>query len=183
MEAIRRSLAAGQEVEIEGLGVFKPSKSGARRFEPQIRSQVFLAYASEDLRLARRLAERLRAGGCSPWLDQDRLLPGQNWPRAIERAIEMSDAVVACFSPRSVVKTGHFQCELRYALDCAKRVPMGETFLIPVRLEECAVPARIARELQYIDLFPDWEKAMKQLLRSVQKAARNRPVAEWSATI
>ncbi len=176
-EIVRESLAAGHSVEIEGLGTFGTSPDGSPEFAPQIGAQVFLAYAAEDLPHARRLADALCKAGCSPWLDREKLLAGQNWPRAIERAIEVSDVFVACFSRRSVSKRGMFQQELRYALECARRRPLDEPFVIPVRIEECEVPRRIAEQLQYLDLFPDWEKGVRGLARAIRKAARRRPVA------
>jgi hypothetical protein len=175
-EIIRRALAAGQTLEIEGLGVFHLSDQNAFEFIAETSPRVFIAYAAEDLPLARRLCEALRGEGFSPWLDKDKLLPGQNWPRAIERAIDISDAFVACFSLRSTVKRGQFQCELRYALDCARKRPLEETFLLPVRFEECVVPRRVADHVQYVDLFPDWKKGLNRIARAIRNAAQIRPV-------
>jgi hypothetical protein len=158
-------------VEIDGLGSFRTSAQGGYAFVPESRPQVFVAYAVEDLPVVRKLCEALAAAGCQPWLDQEKLLPGQNWPRAIERAIEFSDAFVACFSPRSTAKYGQFQSELRYALGCARRRPMDQMFIVPVRLEPCEVPAQIAGELQYADLFPNWERGVRRIVRSVRRAA------------
>jgi len=180
---VRQSLEDGQTVEIDGLGTFQASPHGYE-FLPETRPNVFIAYVAEDIVPARRLCEALQAEGCSPWLDKDKLLPGQNWPRAIERAIEVSGAFVACFSRRSVSKYGQFQSELRFALDCARLRPLGEsmdaTFVIPVRLEECPVPKRISDHLQYVDLFPDWDKGMRRLARAIRRTARNRPVLKLS---
>ena len=180
-DIVRRCLEAGQTVEIEGLGVFQATAQGYELL-PQTRPNVFIAYVAEDRLLARRLCEALEAEGCSPWLDRDKLLPGQNWPRAIERAIEVSDAFVACFSPRSVFKHGQFQSELRYALDCARKRPVIEDtpFLIPVRVEDCAVPRRISDHVQYVDLFPDWEKGVRRITRAIRRAALKRPVLSLS---
>lgn len=172
-EILRRSLEAGQEVEIEGLGRFRATPQGYR-FDPETQPTVFVAYAVEDLEIVRKVVESLRAAGCSPWLDKDRLMPGQNWTQSIERAIAESDAFVACFSPRSISKRGQFQSELRHALDCAQRRPLDDVFFLPVRLERCAVPQRIADQVQYVDLFPDWERGVKRLVRSIKKAARSR---------
>jgi len=113
-------------------------------------------------------------------VDRKKLLPGQNWPRSIEDAIENSDFFVACFSQLSVRKKGGFQAEIRYALDCAKRVPLDETFLIPVRLNDCRVPARIRREIQYIDLFPDWDKGIKKIMTVMARQLRRRG---WTAVL
>jgi len=177
-EIVRMSLDAGKTVEIEGLGTFRvAAEDRGYRFQPQTAPEVFVAYVAEDLAPARRLCEALRALDFSPWLDKDKLLPGQNWPRAIERAIEISDAFVACFSTRSTVKRGQFQSELRYALDCASQRPFDQTFLIPVRLEECEVPRRISNHVHYVDLYPDWDKGVRRIARSIRKAARSRPVA------
>jgi hypothetical protein len=130
---------------------------------------VFIAYAKEDRAVATRLYRTLKKHGLEPWMDEQRLLPGQNWPRAIERAIEMSDYVLMCFSRRSVGKRGFFQSELRYALDVAAYMPLGQIFLLPVRLSDCEVPIEIARETQYIDLFPDWEVGIKALVTVMTK--------------
>ncbi len=174
VEILKRCLEGGQTVEIEGLGTFL-RENGWYRFAPQIQPQVFVAYVVEDLVPARRLCEGLRAEACLPWLDKDKLLPGQNWPRAIERAIEISDVFIACFSPRSIAKRGGFQSELRYALGCARRRPLDSIFLIPVRFEVCPVPRRISDHTQYVDLFPDWGRGIKRLIRAIRRAAPRRP--------
>ena len=172
---VRRCLAEGASVEIDGLGVFQPSagKSGFR-FVARNRARVFLAYAAEDLAKVRKLYSALSAAGFDPWLDKKKLLPGQNWPRSIETAIETSNFFIACFSKRSVAKRGCFQSELRYALECAGRVPLDEIFLLPIRFEECDVPRRVTRHLQYVNLFPDWDTGVRDLVRAMreQMAAR-----------
>ena len=174
---IRRSLERGQTVEIDGLGMFRPAAGGGYEFIAQTEPRVFVAYVEEDLAPARRLRDAIAAAGCSPWMDKDRLLPGQNWPRAIRRAIEISDAFVACFSARSSCKRGPFQSELRWALGCARLLPLEATFLVPVRLDACALPRQIQERVQYVDLFPDWETGMKKVIRAVRKAGRYKPAA------
>ncbi len=165
---VRQSLEEGASVEIDGLGVFRPSPGGRFEFVPQTNPQVFLAYVEEDYALVHRLYLQLRAAGYEPWLDKKKLLPGQNWPRAIEQAIEISSFFLPCFSNRAGGKRGHFQAELRYALDCAARQPLDDVYIIPVRLEECPVPPRIRRELQYVDLFPDWDRGLRRILETME---------------
>src|SRR4051812_31785784 len=86
LEIVRRSLDKGMTLEIDGLGTLRAS-NGRYEFAPESRPQIFIAYVEEDLKLARALRDGLAAAGCAPWLDKDQLLAGQNWPRAIERAI------------------------------------------------------------------------------------------------
>jgi len=166
------SLDAGETVEVEGLGTFNRTSAGVYRFTAETRPRIFIGYVAEDLMQIRRLCVALRASGCAPWLDKDMLIAGQNWPRAIERAIETSDAFVACFSRRSTSKRGQFQSELRYALECARRLPLDRVFLIPVRLELCEVPWRIAEQVQYVDLFPDWDRSVRRIARAIRSIPR-----------
>jgi hypothetical protein len=171
---VLRGLTEGKTVEIDGLGVFHPDAIEGFRFEPRALPQVFIAYVKEDEALAGRLYRELEAAGFSPWMDVRKLLAGQNWPRAIETAIDASDFFVACFSGNSVRKKGGFQAEIRYALDCARQVPLDEIFIVPVRLNECAVPRTIRHELQYIDLFPDWDAGIERLVAMMRREVERR---------
>jgi TIR domain len=159
-----RSLAQGRPVEIEGLGTFFPDARDGVRFEASDRPSVFIAYVKEDQAAAERLYEAVEAAGFRPWMDVRKLLPGQNWPRAIETAIEGASFFLACYSQRSVNKRGGFQAEIRYALDCARHIPLDEIFLVPIRLDDCRMPVSIQRETQYIDLFPDWSRGVRALV-------------------
>lgn len=163
-------------IDIEGFGSFRPSENGFV-FEQETRPRIFIAYVGEDLRMVRRLYRDLKKNGYQPWMDKENLMPGQNWPRSIERAIELSDFFIACFSKRSVPKRGVFQSELRYALDCAARTPLDEIFLIPVRLDDCTPPDRIVRNLQHVDLFDNWSTGIAQICRTIDmECARKRRV-------
>jgi hypothetical protein len=171
---VLRGVAEGKSVEIDGLGIFYPDARRGFRFVPRALPQVFIAYGAEDEPMAARLYEDLNRDGFRPWMDVRKLLAGQNWPRAIEAAIESSDFFVACFSGNSVRKKGGFQSELRYALDCARRVPLDEIYIVPLRLDDCAVPRIIQHELQYIDLFPDWDAGVDRLLAMLRREVEHR---------
>jgi hypothetical protein len=173
--AIRKALDRGQTVEIDGLGTFRPRAGGAFFFDPNNAPRVFVAYAMEDGVMALRLYQAFEAAGYQPWLDREKLMPGQNWPRSIERAIEVADFFVPCFSRRSAIKRGAFHAELRWALECATRVPLDDIFILPVRLEPCHIPKLLTRSVQYLDLFPDWGKGVARLMRTIDdETARRR---------
>jgi hypothetical protein len=171
---LRHALEHGTAVDIDGLGTFLPGRNQGFRFVAQTKPRVFIAYVEEDLCAAKKLYDAFEARGFRPWLDKRKLLPGQNWPRAIENAIHTSDFFVACFSRRSTTKRGSFHSELRYALACAARVPLDEIFFIPVRLEECIVPVRISRRIQYVDLFPDWDAGLSRVLGVIDRQQTGR---------
>jgi hypothetical protein len=132
--------------------------------------QVFLCHSSGDKAAVRELWRRLRSDGHSPWLDEQELLPGQDWQLEIRKAVRTSKIVLVCLSKDSINKSGYVQKELRFALDVADEQPEGTIFLIPVRLEECEVPERLAR-WQWVDIFqPD---GYEKLLRTLEATPKN----------
>jgi len=165
---LRQCLNEGRRVEIDGLGTFRAT-GGEFQFVPNTRRRVFLAYAAEDAAKVEHLYDALAIRGFEPWMDRRKLLPGQNWPRAIERAIRNSDYFVPCFSQLSGGKRGRFHAELRYALDCALDQPLDGVFIVPVRLEECSVPRQIQERIQYVDLFPDFDAGLDRMAESMRR--------------
>lgn len=116
---------------------------------------VFLCHASQDKPVVRELYKQLAAETwIDPWLDEERLLPGQNWNLEIEKAVESSDAVIVCVSSVSVAKEGYIQRELRQVLDIALEKLDGAIFVIPIRLDECEPPRQL-RDRQFLDYFPE----------------------------
>ena len=130
--------------------------------------KVFLCHASGDKPPVRELYRRLVAEGVDAWLDQEKLLPGQDWRVEIPRAVSESDVVVICLSNKSITKEGYIQKEIRFALDSAEEKPEGTIFLIPARLEDCVVPERLNR-WQWVDLYE--ENGFIKLLRSLKLRA------------
>ena len=116
--------------------------------------KVFLCHASGDKPQVRTLYKRLLTEGVDAWLDQEKLLPGQDWRVEIPRAVQEADVVVVCLSTKSITKEGYIQKEIKFALDSADEKPDGTIFLIPARLEDCIVPEKLSR-WQWVDLFED----------------------------
>lgn len=172
-DLITRCLREGTPIQIDGLGRFELDQEEVV-FQPNTRIRVFLSYAKEDQATVKKLYDDLQAAGFEPWMDTVKLMPGQNWPQVIQQAIDVTDFILVNFSHRSVSKRGHFQCELRHALEVAERMPLDEVFLLPVRLSECDVPREIARTTQYIDLFPDYEVGFKALTNMMTAQVLNR---------
>jgi hypothetical protein len=165
---VRKALGRGATVEIDGLGSFRKIGKGYQ-FLAADSPRVFVAYAHEDIEPAGRIFDALQDAGFEPWMDERKLLPGQNWARAIRNALETSDFVVCCFSSNSVHKRGGFQAEIHFALDSARRMPLDDVFLLPVRLDPCPVPRDVARETQYLDLFSDWDQGIARLVEVIRR--------------
>lgn len=140
---------------------------------------VFLSHASEDKPRVRKLCKRLRDDGFDPWLDEERLLPGQDWNLEIGQAMRASQAILLCFSKLSVAKEGYVQREYKKAREYQLEKPEGTIFVIPVRLDDCEVPFSI-RDLQYVDYPDGYERLVKALNLRAEKvnAAKANPKLE-----
>ena len=54
---------------------------------PDRKLRVFICHALQDKPIVRELYQRLLAEGwIDPWLDEEKLLPGQDWDLEIEKA-------------------------------------------------------------------------------------------------
>jgi len=136
--------------------------------EPQRRLRLFLCHSSADKPSVRDFYRKLRNDAFDPWLDEDKILPGQDWEHEIKKAVRGADVVIVCLSRRSVTRDGYVHKEIRLALDVAEEKPEGTIFLIPVKLEDCDVPERL-RTRQWVNLFE--ERGYEKLLRSLQSRA------------
>ncbi len=67
--------------------------------------------------------------GLNPWLDREKLLPGQNWRYEINTAIKESAYFVALLSSSSVSKCGYVQKELKIAIEILDQHPASSFFL------------------------------------------------------
>lgn len=114
--------------------------------------KVFLCHSKDDKPRVRKLYSRLTDDGFDVWLDEEKLLPGQDWDLEIRKAVRNSDTVIVCLSESSTTKEGYIQKEIRFALDIADEKPEGTIFFIPARLEVCDVPDRISR-FQWVNIF------------------------------
>jgi hypothetical protein len=132
--------------------------------------KVFLSHAGEDKPKVRNLCKRLKADGFDPWLDEERLLPGQDWKLEIEKALRASGAILLCFSQESVGKEGFIQREYKRAMSIQEEKPEGAIFVIPVRLDKCEMPFFI-RDLQWVDYPDGYDKLVAALnLRAGRQA-------------
>ena len=136
--------------------------------------KVFVSYAKEDRDLALKYYDLLAQEGMAPWLDEKRLLPGQNWAAEIEKAFSDANVVVLLLSKQSVNKRGFVQREANDAIERLRYKQPTDIYVIPLLLEPCEVPAHIAGRLQYVDLSTPG--AWEQVKASLRLAAEQQSV-------
>lgn len=144
------------------------------------RLQVFLCHSSGDKISVRDLYSKLTLEGFDPWLDEKKLLPGQDWKYEISKALRRSGAVIVCLSKSSVSKEGFLQREIKDALDVADEKTEGTIFIIPARIEHCEIPDRL-RRWQWVNLFEP--SGYEGLVRALHSRARALGIAEPSEAI
>ena len=129
---------------------------------------VFICHGSEDKTAVRELYSKLREDGIQVWLDEEDLLPGQDWNDQIRLAVRQCDAILICLSSKSVRKEGYIQKEILLALDAANEKPEGTIFIIPITLDGCELPRRLTM-WQYVDYRDD--NSYSRILRSLRMRA------------
>ncbi len=115
--------------------------SRGRTMEKTSPIKVFISYASEDQPFVKTLYFELKKIlWIDPWLDVEKLLPGQDWKFEIDKAQKAADATLVCISKTSIKKIGVVQEEIRKAEELQRLRPPGYIYIIPVLLEDCDVP-------------------------------------------
>jgi hypothetical protein len=127
---------------------------------------IFLIYAHGDKEMVRKLHQRLIRDGINAWLDMQNLQPGQDWQHTIRRAILHSDLVLVCLTRGFDKQPGYRHEELKIALQKAKLLEDENIFIIPVRLEECKMPATLSH-LHRVDIFEPG--GYKKLIRALRE--------------
>jgi hypothetical protein len=102
------------------------------------------------------------------------ILGGQNWKISIDNAIKKSRYFIPLFSSISVGKRGYVQREFKYALEVFDEFPESEIFVIPCRLDDCEIPYHKLKDIEYVDLFPNWEDGIRRIIQSVNSDTNNR---------
>ena len=111
-------------------------------------TDCFISYAKEDVEFAHQLFEDLVKSGVDAWMDKPPkgysdvgLAPGESWEHRLREVISESRFFIALFSTNSVNKSGFVQSEYRQALKRLSQIPLSRVFVIPVKLDDCPLPA------------------------------------------
>ncbi len=83
--------------------------------------QLFLSHARVDARLVARLERILTVWGGRPWVDRQQIGGGQEWPIALQQAIDQSAALLVVLTPHAL-RSVMVRREYLYAL--SRRIPV-----------------------------------------------------------
>lgn len=125
---------------------------------------IFLSYARADSKRALRLAADLRRLGIHLWIDQVDIEPGESWDSVVQAKLLESDVVVVLLS-RAAVTSANVLDEVAFALDSRKR-------LVPIVLEQCDRPLRLAR-VQHVAIDSGIDEIAKAIVGG--KSAKSQP--------
>ena len=127
-------------------------------------SHLFICFSSKDQTIALEVVEFLEAEGLKCWISSRDILPGDNYQESIVTALEGAHGIVFLFSESSIA-SGEIKKELSLASG-------GGTPILPLRLSPVMPTGALRYELathQWIDIFPDRQKALARLVRTVRQ--------------
>ncbi|MFT4637592.1 MAG: hypothetical protein ACI8T1_000902 [Verrucomicrobiales bacterium] len=135
---------------------------------------IFISYHSSDREVARTIAKSFEAAGVDVWFDREVLLAGDDYRQKIEEGIEKCSFFVPIISQHSIVKERRFlYLEWNKAIDEAKFRPQGESFLLPIFIDETSpVDEAIPREFKQHHC--NWLKDLPALVDLTKQRIRER---------
>jgi hypothetical protein len=134
---------------------------------------LFISYSRRDTEYVSTLVTALRKEGFDVWFDKN-IQTGTDWDSTIEEELKKANAIVLILSETSVA-SDNVKDEMSYAMGLDKPV-------IPIKIEECDVPMRLARK-QFVDFTimgqeAGFERLVKDLHLSLNEPAK--PVTKGS---
>jgi len=120
---------------------------------------IFVSYSHLDKDFALRLVKILRDWGHNPWLDNEQIPKGKNWPDEIDKGLDSSDVVVGVLSENAMT-SGVVKSEWEYAL-------VNNKPLILMRLRPVKVSFRFVR-INYIDCVENEKIGLDELQNALQ---------------
>ena len=134
-------------------------------------ADIFVSYARLDVDVVQEVYKVLLRHKHIPWMDIHSIKGGENWLRAIYKAIDECEIFLAVLSNNSVSRRGVIQKELKKALDKWDGMLPDDIYIIPLRIDDCPMP-ELLKDFQVID----WNdgKGKKKLLEAISIG-----IAKW----
>ncbi len=81
--------------------------------------KVFISHSAKDAKFAMELSSSLAQTGLDVWLAEKQVLPGDNWPLEVGKALQRADAFVVLLSP-DAVESENVKREISFVLASPK---------------------------------------------------------------
>lgn len=142
--------------------------------------KVYISYKREDVAVADRIADVVRAGGHDVWRDMDSIAPGVDFRQAIQDTIRNADVVVVLWSERSR-ESAFLMAEASYALEQNKylgfaigtvELPFGFQIIQHLFLERDGSEPRPGLILEALAGFEERLSEPRSVNRSVRQATK-----------
>lgn len=130
---------------------------------------VFISYSRADLDYAKGMAEELRGCNFDVWIDENKLVAGDDWQETIDADIRAAFALIILVTPNSVA-SGYVNYEWAFAY--GSNVPV-----IPLLVEDANMHPRLAK-IHYLD-FRRGKRPIQSLINILnEKSKKALPVTE-----
>ena len=126
---------------------------------------IFISFASKDVKVAMTLCSALESRGFSCWISARDIQPGANFQVSIVQALRHARIMLLVFTANSNTSE-----EMTKELALASQ---QKIIVIPLRVEDVTPNDAFAYEFatrQWIDAFADWESSIDQLSRRIGQA-------------
>lgn len=141
-----------------------------RLAQRRLSKNIFIIHSHKDKEATRELVANLKKMGYNPWLDEEQIIPGQNWSKAISQAIENSSAALFLASNNTLENEGTVTGEVKAALKVLRVEEGLHSPVIPVLLEDVTLPKELA-EIHAVKLFE--KNGMEQLDKGLRHLLGN----------
>jgi hypothetical protein len=139
-------------------------------------SHLFICFSSKDQAIALEVVTFLETRGLQCWISARDVPAGQNYQETIVHALEHAGGIVFLFSEFSS-QSGEIKKEL--SIGGSINVPV-----FPLRLTSVIPTGALRYELatrQWIDIFPDKERALGKLVETIHESLSGRPARDVNA--
>jgi len=133
---------------------------------------IFVSHTREQASTVRRLAAELTSRGFSIAINRYSVPPGTRVQPALERSMAEAVRCIVCFSAKPGGPAEYEQRDLLLANERMRATPEAASWLIPVTLTPCELPAVdfggvLLNELSAIELHADWDGEIEKLVAAL----------------
>ncbi|MEA2415000.1 MAG: hypothetical protein QOI58_1657 [Thermoanaerobaculia bacterium] len=148
---------------------------------------IFVSHTREQTATVRRLAAELTSRGFSIAINRLSVPPGKRVQPALERSMAEAARCIVCFSAKPGGPAEYDAADLVLANERMRAKPEDTSWLIPVTLTACELPAidfgnGLLKGLPAIELHADWDGEIEKLIAALPRPATGLPAETVPST-